>query len=155
VTALTEAGCSYALLADGTTITIRPAGPGDFESVKQFHEAMSPDNLYLRFFSISRQAAEQEARRVCRGEDGSARGAILGFLGDELVGVASFEPEADPETAEVAFAVADRMHRRGVATLLLEHLVSLARDRGVTVFTASALPENTPCCACSPTPGWP
>jgi acyl-CoA synthetase (NDP forming)/GNAT superfamily N-acetyltransferase len=143
VTALTEAGCSYALLADGTTITIRPAGPGDFESVKQFHEAMSPDNLYLRFFSISRQAAEQEARRVCRGEDGSARGAILGFLGDELVGVASFEPEADPETAEVAFAVADRMHRRGVATLLLEHLVSLARDRGVTVFTASALPENT------------
>ena len=143
MTALTEAGCSYALLADGTTITIRPAGPGDFEAVKQFHEAMSPDNLYLRFFSMSRQAAEQEARRVCRGEDGSARGAILGFLGDELVGVASFEPDTDPATAEVAFAVADRMHRRGVATLLLEHLVSLARDRGVQVFTASALPENT------------
>jgi acyl-CoA synthetase (NDP forming)/GNAT superfamily N-acetyltransferase len=143
VTALTEAGCSYALLADGTTITIRPAGPGDFEAVKQFHEAMSPDNLYLRFFSLSRQAAEQEARRVCRGEDGSAHGAILGFLGDELVGVASFEPETDPATAEVAFAVADRMHRRGVATLLLEHLVSLGRDRGVRVFTASALPENT------------
>ena len=143
MTALTEAGCSYALLADGTTITIRPAGPGDFESVKLLHEAMSPDNLYLRFFSMSRRAAEQEARRVCRGEDGSAHGAILGFLGDELVGVASFEPEADPETAEVAFAVADRMHRRGVATLLLEHLVSLARDRGVRVLTASTLPENT------------
>ena len=35
------------------------------------------------------------------------------------------------------------MHRRGVATLLLEHLVSLARESGVRVFTASALPENT------------
>ncbi len=52
MTALTEAGCSYALLADGTTITIRPAGPGDYEAVKQLHEDMSPDNLYLRFFSI-------------------------------------------------------------------------------------------------------
>ncbi len=143
MTALTEAGCSYALLADGTTITIRPAGPGDFDAVKQLHEAMSPDNLYRRFFSTSRGAAEQEARRVCRGEDGSGHGAILGFLGDELVGVASFEPEADGESAELALAVADQMHRRGVATLLLEHLVSLARDRGVRVLTALTLLENT------------
>ena len=166
MTALTEAGCSYALLADGTTITIRPAGPGDYEAVKQLHEGMSPDNLYLRFFSMSRQAAEQEARRVSRADrspDGSPHGqpprsqpdrsppdrstpdhgALLGFLGDELVGVASYElSPADPESAEVAFAVADRMHRRGVATLLLEHLVSLAREHGVRVFTASALPEN-------------
>src|ERR1700722_20079884 len=66
LTALTEAGCSYALLADGTTITIRPARAGDYEAVKQLHEAMSADNLYLRFFSMSRLAAEQEARRVSR-----------------------------------------------------------------------------------------
>ena len=144
MTALTEAGCSYALLADGTTITIRPAAPGDYEAVKQLHEAMSPDNLYLRFFSRSPRAAEQEARRVSR-DDGPdhGHGALLGFLGDELVGVASYEPAAaDPGSAEVAFAVADRMHGRGVATLLLEHLVSLARERGVGVLTASTLPEN-------------
>jgi acyl-CoA synthetase (NDP forming)/GNAT superfamily N-acetyltransferase len=174
LTALTEAGSSYALLADGTTITIRPAGPSDYEAVKQLHEAMSADNLYLRFFSMSRLAAEQEARRVSRDDgpppgqpghgppgygapgygapghgdhsadhDVPGHGALLGFLGDELVGVASYERSAaDPESAEVAFAVADRMHRRGVATLLLEHLVSLAREHGVRVFTASALPEN-------------
>jgi len=142
LTALTVAGNSYALLADGTTITIRPAGPADYEPVKQLHEAMSPDNLYLRFFSMSRQAGEQEARRVCR-DSGPAHGALLGFLGDELVGVASYEPTTHPETAEVAFAVADKMHGRGVATLLLEHLVSLAREQGVRVFTASTLPENT------------
>jgi acyl-CoA synthetase (NDP forming)/GNAT superfamily N-acetyltransferase len=142
VTALTAAGSSYALLADGTTITIRPATPGDYEAVKQLHDSMSPDNLYLRFFSMSRQAGEQEARRVCR-PDGESHGALLGFLGDELVGVASYEPGSDPETAEVAFAVADDMHGRGVATLLLEHLVSLARERGVQAFTASTLPENT------------
>ena len=43
--------------------------------------------------------------------------------------------------AEVALAVADGMHRRGIATLLLEHLVSLARARGVNVFVAEVLPE--------------
>ena len=142
--ALSEAGCSYALLADGTTITIRPARADDYQAVKHLHEVMSQDNLYLRFFSMNRQAAEQEARRVSR-EEGPGHGALLGFLGDELVGVASYESApgtAEPESAEVAFAVADGMHGRGVATLMLEHLVSLAREHGVRVFTASTLPEN-------------
>ena len=105
---------------------------------------MSQDNLYLRFFSMNRQAAEQEARRVSR-EEGPGHGALLGFLGDELVGVASYESApgtAEPESAEVAFAVADGMHGRGVATLMLEHLVSLAQEHGVRVLTASTLPEN-------------
>ena len=68
MTALSEAGSSYALLADGSTITIRPAGAADFEAVKQLLEAMSPDNLYFRFFSASRASAEREARRVCLGD---------------------------------------------------------------------------------------
>jgi hypothetical protein len=34
------------------------------------------------------------------------------------------------------------MHRRGVATLLVEHLVSLARAHGVTAFTAEVLGDN-------------
>ena len=44
----------YALLADGTTVEIRPAGPGDFGAVEAMHKAMSPDNTYMRFFNISR-----------------------------------------------------------------------------------------------------
>ena len=67
--------------------------------------------------------------------------ALVGLLGDELVGVASYEPVGDG-AAEVALAVADGMHRRGVATLLVEHLVSLARAHGVTALTAEVLAEQ-------------
>ena len=49
LTALAEAGRSHALLADGTIMTIRPAGPGDYEAVKRLHEAMSPDEPVLPF----------------------------------------------------------------------------------------------------------
>jgi hypothetical protein len=76
LTALVEVGRSYALLADGTTLTIRPAGPGDYGAVKGLHEAMSPENLYFRFCSASAVAAEQEARRVCR-EAGPDHGALI------------------------------------------------------------------------------
>jgi Acetyltransferase (GNAT) family. len=60
--------------------------------------------------------------------------------------VASYELQGQAKGfAEIAFAVPDRMHGRGgVATLLLEHLVSLARSRGLRGFTAETLSENTP-----------
>ena len=141
MTALAEARRSYALLADGTIMTIRPADPGDYEVVKRLHEAMSPENLYFRFFSMSRVAAEHEARRVCR-EAGPDHRALLGLLDDDLVGVASYELIPGLQTAEIALAVADDMHERGIATLLLEHVVSLARACGVRVLTAEVLPEN-------------
>ena len=143
LTTAVGAARSYALLADGTTMTIRWAAPGDYEAVRRLHEAMSPENLYFRFFSASRVSAEREARRVCH-QDGPGLVALLGLLGDELVGVASYELTSDAAAAEIALAVADGMHRRGVATLLLEHLVSLARARGVQVFVAEVLPDNYP-----------
>ncbi len=130
----------YALLADGTTVEIRPAGPGDFDAVKAMHKAMSPDNTYMRFFNISRLVAEIEARRICK-DPVPGQVALLALAGGEVVGVASYVSEVQGQ-AEVAFAVADHMHHRGVATLLLEHLVSFARSHQITTFTAETLTEN-------------
>src|SRR6266516_1263909 len=135
------AGRSYALLADGTTVEIRPPGPDDTDAVTRFHQAMSPGNRYLRFFSTSKRAGEQEARRVCRPADAD-HAALLALLGTQLVGLASYERSETPGAAEVAFAVADDMHGRGIATLLLEHLVSVGRAQRVQAFTATPLPEN-------------
>ncbi len=139
---LTDEAGVYALLTDGTTVEIRPARASDFEAVRQMHAKMSPDNAYLRFFNLSPRAAEQEAKRVCR-EPRDDHGALLTWLGGELIGVASYELTGKPGIAEIAFAVADHMHGRGVATLLLEHLVSVARRRKLVAFTAETLVANT------------
>jgi predicted CoA-binding protein/GNAT superfamily N-acetyltransferase len=132
---------TYALLTDGSTVEIRHARPQDVDMVREMHAAMSPDNIYLRFLSPSRHMAEREARRVCR-EPGPDHEALLAWLGGRLVGVASYEDTGRPGVAEIAFAVADDMHHRGIATLLLEHLVSLARRRELRTFTAATLAEN-------------
>src|ERR1700733_2655418 len=140
-------GQVYALLADGTTVEIRPAGPGDFGAVKAMHEALSPDNTYLRFFQLSRTAAGAEARRICR-DPSPELVALLALSDGEVVGCASYAavggrvPGGRGAVAEIAFAVADHMHHRGIATLLLEHLVSYARSHQVTAFTAQTLSEN-------------
>jgi len=52
-----DTGRVYALLADGTTVEIREACAEDFDAVRAMHEAMAPDNIYLRFFSYSKRSA--------------------------------------------------------------------------------------------------
>ena len=118
---------AYALLADGTTVHIRAARQEDYSAVRDMHANMSANNLYLRFFSASKLAPESEARRVCR-EPALDHAALLAVLDGVVIGCGSFERgDDDPGSAEIALAVADGMHRRGVGTLVLEHLVSLAR----------------------------
>ena len=133
---------TYALLTDGGTVEVRPARPQDFDAVRAMHAAMSPDNMYLRFFSMSPAAAEQEARRVCREPD-SEHAALLAWQDGRLAGVGAYESTAKPGVAEVAFAVPDDMHGRGIASVLLEHLVWEARQRGLEAFTAETLAENS------------
>jgi acyl-CoA synthetase (NDP forming)/GNAT superfamily N-acetyltransferase len=132
---------TYALLADGGTVHIRHSRAEDANAVKEMHANLSPGNAYFRFFNLSPLAPEREARRVTRPEDAD-HVALLAWLGNELVGVATYEATGKPGRAEIAFAVSDDMHGRGVATLLLEHLVSVARQRGLTAFEAETLPDN-------------
>jgi acyl-CoA synthetase (NDP forming)/GNAT superfamily N-acetyltransferase len=131
----------YALLADGTTIEIRPATPGDMTLVRSMHEAMSSDHEYLRFFSLSRRSAEREAARVCR-PPAPDHAALLAVRRDDLVGVGTYEVIREGRTAEIALAVADDMHGRGVGTLLLEHLASAGCRQGVRTFTGAVLAQN-------------
>ena len=132
----------YALLTDGSTVEIRPARQKDADAVRDLHAGMSPDNIYLRFFSLSPVSAEREAVRVCRAP-GPDHVALIAWRGAEAVGVASYEVNGASRTAEVAFTVADGMHGHGIGTLLLDYLVSIARQRHIQAFTAETLVENS------------
>ncbi len=110
-------------------------------AVRDMHANLSPTNAYFRFFNFSPRAPQREAERVSRPAD-DEHVALLALLHGELVGVATYEPAGTPGRAEIAFAVSDDMHGRGVATLLLEHLVSVARQRNLVAFQAETLPDN-------------
>ncbi|MEU9044663.1 MULTISPECIES: GNAT family N-acetyltransferase [unclassified Kitasatospora] len=132
-----------ALLADGTTVELRPLGPVDHQAVLDLHTTgMSEESRRMRFFGVSRNAPGQAADRL----SGPPRTGLLAcgaWVGEELVGEADCELlDEPPATAELALAVADRWHHRGVATLLLEHLLHAARTAGIRFFEADTLSGN-------------
>ncbi|MGW5735945.1 MULTISPECIES: bifunctional acetate--CoA ligase family protein/GNAT family N-acetyltransferase [Streptomyces] len=131
----------HALLADGTTTRIRAVRPDDRAPLRHLYEAMSPQNLRLRFFAASRRSAEQAADRACAAPRPGYR-ALLAESRRQILGLAEYERTGEPGTAEISLAVAEGLHHRGIGTLLLEHLVSAARAEGITAFTADALAEN-------------
>ncbi|HEY1238795.1 MAG TPA: GNAT family N-acetyltransferase [Solirubrobacterales bacterium] len=59
--------------------------------------------------------------------------------GGELIGVARYIRQDDPERAEVAVAVADAWQRRGVGSQLLQELAVRAHHAGITSFVAIGL----------------
>ncbi|MGW3498035.1 bifunctional acetate--CoA ligase family protein/GNAT family N-acetyltransferase [Streptomyces sp. NPDC001020] len=132
---------THALLADGTTVCIRPVEPNDHERLRGFYEGLSPENLRLRFFAVSPRLAAMAADRACAPVCPGHR-ALLAEAKGRVLGLAEYFTGDDKDVAEVSVAVAEGLHHRGVGTLLIEHLVSAARAEGITAFRADALSEN-------------
>ncbi|UUU19038.1 bifunctional acetate--CoA ligase family protein/GNAT family N-acetyltransferase [Streptomyces sp. DSM 40750] len=131
----------HALLADGTTVCIRPVRPSDHDRLEGLYEEMSPENLRLRFFAASHRSARLAADRACAPPRTGYR-ALLAETQGRVIGLAEYDTGDEKDAADVSIAVADGLHHRGVGTLLVEHLVSAARAEGITTFTADALSEN-------------
>src|SRR5664280_631315 len=79
-----------ALLADGSVVTIRPAAAADRDALRALHEGLSPESLYLRFFSVSRQAALEYVDRLLLPQT-SDHATLVGVAGDRMLAVGNFE----------------------------------------------------------------
>ncbi|MFI0087888.1 bifunctional acetate--CoA ligase family protein/GNAT family N-acetyltransferase [Streptomyces bobili] len=131
----------HALLADGTTVSIRPVLPGDREQLEGLYLEMSPENLRRRFFAVSTRSAAMAADRACAPARPGHR-ALLAEARGRVLGLAEYDTGGAADSAEISVAVAEGLHHRGVGTLLIEHVVSAARSDGITTLTADALADN-------------
>jgi ATP-grasp domain len=103
---------TYALLTDGSTVEVRPARPEDAEVVRAMHAALSPENLYLRFFSLNPHSPQAEAVRVTSEPGPAALAGLLlrvSRLADELPEVAEFDLNPVIATQDGVQAVAARI----------------------------------------------
>jgi acetate---CoA ligase (ADP-forming) len=133
------------VLRDGSTLRLRLPTAADEDLLIGFFEALSPDSRYLRFHGAT--TIDQQTVAGALETDWQSRGSLLGELAgrDGLVrpvALATLVRLRDPSRAEVAFAVADELHGRGIGTRLLERLAAHAADAGIEELVAEVLPHN-------------
>jgi GNAT superfamily N-acetyltransferase len=125
----------------GSTLHLRPIRPDDDGRLTEFHEHLSPESVYRRFFFIHPRLSVAEVERFTH-LDYVNRQALVVEHSDMLVAVGRYERIPEAEEAEVAFVVADEFQHHGIGTILLHHLADAALSNGINTFIAQTLADN-------------
>jgi RimJ/RimL family protein N-acetyltransferase len=138
------------IMKDGGAVYIRAIRPGDQRALATFHRRLSTESVYLRFFEFKQELSEKDLSYLTE-LDFDRRVALVATLDPApdapIVGVARFDilPEraSEPRRAELGIVVEDAHQGRGIGTILLKHLLTIAHDKGIAEITAEVLPQNT------------
>jgi ribosomal protein S18 acetylase RimI-like enzyme len=131
-------------LRDGRTIEIRALHKDDREDMLAAVQRTSGASLQRRFFAIKRGFSDAETA-FFTDIDFEKHVALVALLAEDgrlvIVGGGRYVLVKDGE-AELAFLVIDPYQGQGIGRLLMEHLIAIAREKGLRVLTAEVLPEN-------------
>ena len=144
---------SHERLRDGTPVTIRPIRPEDEPLMVKFHETLSEESVYMRYFhmmNLTQRTAHERLTRICF-IDYDREMALVAERTDrktgerEIMGVSRLSRRgAAPDEAEFSVLVSDRFQRLGLGTLLVGQLLEVGRDEGLERITAEILFDNRP-----------
>ena len=126
---------SDVVLRDGTTVRLRPSGPGDALMALRFLQGLSAESLYNRVLAVPHLDASRAEAFVAA--DQQTRVILIAERDGAFVGIAGYyvDPRR-PARAEVGFAIADAMQGHGLGMRMLERLADIARARGLREFEA-------------------
>ena len=152
--AVGEERASIEVNRDGHPL-IRPLDPRDAHHLADLFGRLSPTSRHLRYLAPMTTLPAGHLRHFAA-VDHQAHEAVGAFEAGELVGAAHyFRSSEQPRQAETAVEVADVHQQHGLGRRLLVELARLARDRGITHFTAIALAENPGVRGMLRQPRWP
>jgi acetyl coenzyme A synthetase (ADP forming)-like protein len=138
----------HELLRDGGSVHVRSLCPDDAERLREHFHTLSPRSVYTRFFGPKKELTPAELSYFTDMDGIDKVGLVATLLtaeGEKIIGVGLYfrlSAKGQPHCAEVAFAVSDGHQRRGIASVLLEHLARIARSQGIVEFAAEVLGEN-------------
>lgn len=132
----------------GLRVTVRPIRPEDEAAHHDFVEAMTPEDLRLRFFGAVGSFDHSQLARMTQ-IDYDREMALIATVTSEdgftrTLGVVRAVADPDNETAEFAAAVRSDQKGRRLGQLLMDRIIKYARARGIHWLVGEALRENAP-----------
>jgi len=137
----------------GEPIIIRPIRPEDEPLMVRFHESLSEQSVYMRYFhmlGLSQRTAHERLTRICFIDYDREMALIAERTGPEtgereITGVARLSRHGNvADEAELSVLISDRFQRQGLGTLLVSKLLEVGCAEGIRRITADILFENYP-----------
>lgn len=132
-------------LRDGTTVLIRPIRHSDVELERRFINDLSPQSRRFRFLGEIKSPSSGLLKQLTQLEP-SRDVAFVALIADGAdkreIGVSRFSARADGLTCECAVTVSDEWRNQGLATILMRHLIDVARERGIESMYSMDAADN-------------
>jgi len=126
-------------LRDGTHVIIRSIRREDAELERSFIKRLSPESRRMRFLGQMREPSDEMLRRLTDIDYRNEMAFIALVHRDgqtQEIGVARYSTSGDRKFCECAITVSDEWHQKGLATLLMHHLIDVARSRGIRTMVS-------------------
>jgi acetyltransferase len=135
-------------LRDGSTAVIRPIRPDDEPLMVEFHQTLSEQSVYRRYFNVLRldeRVSHARLSRICFIDYSRDMALVVErSAGDrrEILAVGRLTRLHGVNESEFAILVNDAWQHQGLGTELLRRLVAIGREEKVDCISADILPEN-------------
>ena len=132
-------------LRDGTCVAIRPITKADVEKERAFIQSLSPQSRRFRFLGQIGSPSEQLLAQLTNVDyihDAAFAAIATEDAAGRFIGVARFGTSKDGMSCECAVAVLDEWQHRGLGTVLMKHLMQVARDRGISYMYSLDAADN-------------
>jgi acetyltransferase len=133
-------------LKDGTDIFVRPVRPSDAQQMIDLFDDLSPETIYLRFFSPIKRISRSMLIKLTQ-IDYDREIALIAFSGPEqerkILGVARIIFLPDGRHAEFAIVLADAWQGKGIGGKLLHHALVCAAAYGIEEVWGPVISSNT------------
>ncbi len=116
-------------------LQIRTASINDIENIYNLYNSLSPDDLYMRFFSFKKITEEEIKNIISR----KALVTLIAEIDSNIIGEASLY-----EDGEFSLVVSPNYRKMGIGTRLVEELINQAKQHKLNKIKFYTLPDNIP-----------
>jgi acyl-CoA hydrolase/RimJ/RimL family protein N-acetyltransferase len=131
-------------------VDFRLIRPDDADRIKELFYGLSEESIYFRFLTPLRTLQRQTLQDFYNVDQSRDISVVAVIRSDEegeveqIVGAGRYLLNRSTNEAEFALLIQDEYQGKGIGTFLLNHLMRIAKSKGVDAFIAYVHPQNQP-----------